>query len=396
MRVMLVHNRYRSSQPSGENAVVDEEAALLAAAGCEVERLEVMSDEIAASSLAARAALPARVVWSRSGARLVRDTAARFVPDVVHVHNTFPLLSPAALRAARRTGAAVVQTLHNFRPLCAAATFVRDGAACTACLGRSPLPALRHGCYRDSRAATVPMAAMIATHRLLGTWRRSVDRFICVSDFARSLYVQAGWPADRIAVKPNSVAPSAPRRSGPGEGFVCIARLTPEKGVDALLQAWPRAFPDGGPTLEIIGDGDGAELVREAAAGLHGVELTGQLPRDEVMRHLARARALVVPSRWFECFPRVVAEAYAVGVPVVATRIGSLAEIVVDGVTGLHAGSVDELAAALRQLAASDATATALGDGAYAAWQRDLSPERGTEQLLQIYGEARAAPAVAA
>ncbi|MBI4172881.1 MAG: glycosyltransferase, partial [Actinobacteria bacterium] len=175
MRVLVVHNRYRRAQPSGENVVVEEEAELLAASGCTVERLEVGSDEIATWSPARRALLPARVVWSREGRRLAREAIESFEPDVVHVHNTFPLLSPAVLRAAHASPAAVVQTLHNFRPLCADASFLRNGRVCESCLGRSPLPGVIHGCYRESVLKTLPVAAMIATHRGLGTWRRCVD-----------------------------------------------------------------------------------------------------------------------------------------------------------------------------------------------------------------------------
>ncbi|MGH3076057.1 MAG: glycosyltransferase, partial [Gaiellales bacterium] len=158
MRVLVVHNRYRSAQPSGENAVVEEETALLREAGAVVELLSVESDDIAGWPAAKRLTLPARVVWSRDGARAVRRAIAGFRPDVVHAHNTFPLLSPAALRAAHGTGVRVVQTLHNFRPLCPAATFLRDGRVCEDCLGRVPIPAVVHGCYRSSRAATLPIA----------------------------------------------------------------------------------------------------------------------------------------------------------------------------------------------------------------------------------------------
>jgi glycosyltransferase involved in cell wall biosynthesis len=395
VKVLLVHNRYRSAQPSGENAVVEDEASLLADAGCTVEVVELHSDDIAQWPVRRRATLPARVVWSREGARIVRDAAERFRPDVVHAHNTFPLFSPAALHAARASGAAVVQTLHNFRPLCAAATFVRDGKVCTDCLGRSPLPAVQHGCYRGSRAATVPVATMIGVHRALGTWRTAVDRFICLSDFARSLYVQAGWPEERLAVKPNTARAAGPAREGAGAGFVCLSRLVPEKGLDVLLDAWARAFPDGGPRLTIVGSGEDEQTLRTAAASLHGVELAGQLPRDEAMRRLAGARALVVPSRWFEAFPRAVAEAYALGVPVIASRLGSLAEIVDDGRNGLHAtaGSADALAAALRRLADDDALSEELGRGARATWEGSLSPARTTELLLEIYRAAAGDPA---
>jgi glycosyltransferase involved in cell wall biosynthesis len=387
MRVLVVHNRYRSAQPSGENAVVDEEVELLRERGVTVDVLATESDSIAHFSPLRRATLPVRVIWSAAGQRLVRDATAAFRPHVVHVHNTFPLLSPSALWAARRSGARVVQTLHNFRPLCPAGTFLRAGRVCESCLGRAPLPAIAHGCYRSSRAATVPVAVKDALHERVGTWRRCVDCYIAPSSFARAKYVQAGWPAERIAVKYNTVADPELPRAGSGEGFVCLSRLVPEKGVDVLLEAWRRAFPGGGQRLLVVGAGDRQEELRGVAAGLPGVEIRPTVERAEALRLLAGARALVVPSRWYEVFPRTVVEAYALGVPVIASRLGSLAEVVVDGETGLLVGpeAAGELAAGLRRLAADGELAARLGVGARRAYERWLSPEVTTDRLLAIY-----------
>lgn len=387
MRVLVVHNRYRSAQPSGENAVVEEETALLREAGAIVELLTVDSDDIAGWPAAKRLTLPARVVWSREGARTVRRAIAGFRPDVVHAHNTFPLLSPAALRAAHGAGVRVVQTLHNFRPLCPAATFLRDGRVCEDCLGRIPVPAVVHGCYRSSRVATFPIAVKDAVHSAIGTWSSAVDTYITPSDFARSRYVKAGWPAERIVVKYNTAPdPGTPAPTHDG-GFVCLSRLYPEKGVDVLLDAWAQAFPDGGQRLRIVGSGDLEAEIRRRAAGLPGVELTGQVARERGLEILAGARALVVPSRWYEVFPRIVAEAYALGVPVIASRLGSLGEIVVDGETGLHAepGDAADLARALRALAGDRDLAERVGAGARRRYERALSPGATTDRLLEIY-----------
>jgi glycosyltransferase involved in cell wall biosynthesis len=394
MRVLVVHNLYRSAQPSGENAVVEEETGLLRARGIEVDVLSIESDEISTWPLARRLTLPARVVWSRDGARRVRRRVAGFAPDVVHFHNTFPLLSPAALRAAHHSGVRVVQTLHNFRPLCPAATFLRDGKVCEDCLGRIPIPAIVHGCYRGSRAATIPVATKDALHAAIGTWRDAVDTYITPSEFARSRYVKAGWPADRIVVKYNTAPdPGAPERRGAG-GFVCLSRLAPEKGIDVLLDAWAEAFPEGGARLTIAGSGELAAPLRARASNLSGVEFTGQLAREHGLGILADARALVVPSRWYEVFPRIVAEAYALGVPVVASRLGSLAEIVDHGETGLlfEPGNPTELGAALRALAEDTALAERLGAGARRWYERHLSTHATTVRLLEIYAGDEPAP----
>jgi glycosyltransferase involved in cell wall biosynthesis len=387
MRVLVVHNRYRSAQPSGENAVVDEETELLAEHGCDVARLELDSDAIADWSLLRRAALPGRVVWSLSGYRATAEAIRRTRPDVVHFHNTFPLFSPSALWAARRSGTPVVQTLHNFRALCPAATFMRDGRVCESCLGRLPLPAVRHGCYRGSRSATASVALLDGVHAALGTWRRCVDVFVAVSGFMRAKYVQAGWPAGRIVVKYNTVrAPGgeAPERDG---RFVCISRLSAEKGVGVLLDAWQQAFPGGDVQLSIVGAGEQEAELRDQAASLPGVEVCGFLPRAATLRVLAGARAAVVPSLSYEGFPRVVAEAFSLGVPVVASRLGSLPEIVEHGRTGLlvEPASPAALAAPLRLLAASGTVRDALGSEARAAFAERFSPERTTRQLVDIY-----------
>jgi glycosyltransferase involved in cell wall biosynthesis len=388
VKVLIAHNRYRSGQPSGENAVVEEEARLLAEHGCDVELLQTRSDEIAGWPAYKKALLPARAVWSREGQRLVGVAVARFRPDVVHVHNTFPLLSPAALRAARASGAAVVATMHNFRPLCAAATFVRDGKVCTSCLDRGPLAGIAHGCYRDSRLATVPLAASISAHRVAGTWRNSVDRYVFPSSFARSLYARAGWAAERLVVKPNTVRDPGFTRTGAGRGFVALSRFSPEKGLDTLLDAWRTAEID--EPLTLIGAGELEGDLRRRARGLDTVQFVGRLSQREAFARLAGARALVVPSRWFEVFPRTIVEAYSLGVPVVASRIGSLAEVVTDGVTGLHvgAGEPEQLAAALRRLSSSVALTARLGDEARRRYEAELAPGPSTRRLLEIYDDA--------
>lgn len=382
MRVLLLHNRYRSAHPSGENAVVEDEARLLEEAGCDVRRLELESDAVARWPLRKQALVPIRVIWSREGYRLAATTIEEFGPDVVHIHNTFPLFSPAAHWAAHNSGAGVVQTLHNFRPLCAGASFFRDGRACELCLGRSPLLALAHRCYRGSRAATLPLALKNALHELAGTWLRCVDLFVVPSEFARCKYVEAGWPESRIVVKHNTVPVSdVELLRGRWHGsFAYVGRFEPEKGSDLLLAAWADAFPEGGPGLRVIGSS-------AVAVAPRGVELYGRVDRSRALELLAGARALIVPSRLYEVFPRVIVEAYALGVPVIASRIGPLPELVEHGRTGLvfDAKEPAELAEVLRVLARSDGLSRALGAGGRHAYETTFSPARTTARLLEIY-----------
>ena len=384
----MIHNRYRSAQPSGENTVVREEDSLLRAGGCSVERLEVESDDIAGRSYVGRAALPGQVVWSRQGRRLVVEAIGRYAPDIVHFHNTFPLLSPAAIRAAHATGTPVVLTLHNFRPLCAGGSFLRDGRVCERCLGASaPYAALRHGCYRDSKIASAPLVAMSAVHRRLGTWTSCVDRLIVPSAFARDKYLAAGWPSDLFEVKPNTARVVGAVRSGPGTGFVAVARLSVEKGVDLLIDAWRLAFPEGDEQLTIVGSGELEAELRARAGGVSGITFTGALPYPETRELLSRARALVVPSRCFEVFPRAIPEAFGSGVPVVAFRLGALAQLVEDGVTGLlaEAGSPQSLAKALKRLSDDPELAEDLGRSARTRYDQTLAPDVTTRQLIEVY-----------
>lgn len=392
LHVLVVHGRYRSAGPSGENEVVDDETKLLRESGCRVDQLELQSDDISAWPGWKKATLPGRVVWSPSGQRALAQALDRLRPDIVHIHNTFPLFSPAVFWTAHRRGVAVVHTLHNFRPFCPAGTFLRDGKACEECFGRLPLPAVRYGCYRDSRVATLPVATMIGLHGSLRTWQRNVDRFIVVSQYERSKYILAGWPQERIRVKYNTVyEPALPTRHEDGGGaFLCMSRIVPEKGTDVLLEGWRRAFPDGAPPLRLTASGDSAAELRERYGHLPGVTFLGHVERSVLLDELVNARAVIVPSRCYEGFPRVVAEAYAAGVPVIASRVGSLTELVEEGVTGLQveAGDPDDMARALRALASSEELRVRLGAGARTRFERLYSAEVTMRGLVGVYREA--------
>ena len=391
IRVLVVHSRYRGAVPSGENAVVDDEVRLLEEHGCHVRRVELESDAIESWPIWRKATLPMRVVWSPQGQATVSQAIQRSRPNVIHIHNTFPLFSPAVFRTAARSAAAVVHTLHNFRPLCPVGTFLRDGQPCEKCLGRSfPFPALQHGCYRGSRLATLPVAAMDGLHGRMETWQKNVDRFVVLSEYERQKYIGAGWPAEKFRIKFNTVwERSLPPRRG-GGGFLCMSRLVPEKGVDVLLEGWRRAFPAGTPPLRLTASGDSEAKLRAEYGHVPGVTFLGYLERSRLLEEISKARAIVVPSRCYEGFPRVVVEAYAAGVPIVASRVGSLAELVEEGVTGLQfrMGDPDDVARALSELAHSDELCERLGTGARKRYDELYSPEKTMAELLAIYREA--------
>ena len=379
MRVLVLHSRYLSGTSSGENRVVEDEVELLRSAGHEV-RLWAPSPDGAAG--ASRLRLGARAVWSRSAVRRVARLAAELRPDVVHVHNLYPMLSPAVLR----TGAApVVVTLHNYRLLCLPATFLRDDRTCEDCLGKLPLPGVVHRCYRGSAAGSAALAASLGLHRRAGPVRH-VAAVLAVSAFVRDKHVEAGMDAARIRVKPNFV-PAMPRRDGAGGDFLYLGRLSPEKGLDRLVRLWH----DIPARLIVVGDGPDRARLEAAAPGT--VEFKGAVPPDQVGRHLAGARALVLPSICYEGAPRTVVEAYAAGVPVIASRNGALPTVVADGATGLLVDPADGggWGRAVGRLG-DDQESVRLGEGAFAAWRSRYSPEQGLADLEAAYTAVMAKP----
>lgn len=333
--VLQVHTHYLYR--GGEDQVVEAERRLLEEAGIRVSQVIFdNADAVERRSPRRNVGLAAAAIWSRAAQRRVRAAVARERPDVVHVHNTFFTASPSVFAGAGDVP--VVHTLHNYRMVCPVATTFRDGHPCTDCVGRAvPWPGVVHACVHDSHLESAVAAATITVHRALGTFRRRIARYIALTGFQRDLMVAGGLPEERIDVVPNFLEPDP----GPGErqrsGLLYVGRLVPEKGVEALLAAAAaqRAL------VRVAGDGPLKPVVESAAAAERSVEYLGRLEPPAVRDELARATALVLPSIWFEGFPLTVIEAYAVGTPVIASRIGSLAEVVEDGVTGLLAAPND-------------------------------------------------------
>jgi len=289
VRVLVLHNRYRT--PGGEDVAVAAEVALLRRRGHDVTLIEVDNADIAGPAARAGVALgtpyrPARRRWAR---QLVERTGAQ----VVHVHNFFPLLSPSVVDGARDAGAAVVQTLHNYRAICANGLLMRDGAVCESCVGRVGWPALRHHCYRGSIIGSAAVVAMQQVIRRGGIWDRPGTRLIALTDFARAKLIEGGLPADRIVIKPNCIEPiAAPPEAR--DGILFVGRLSPEKGVGTLLDA-ARALPH--RRFTIVGGGDDARW-RAAAPG--NVVFTGAMAGEAARAAIARAALLVMPSLWYE------------------------------------------------------------------------------------------------
>ncbi|MEU3997061.1 glycosyltransferase [Streptomyces fungicidicus] len=390
MDVLVVHNRYASAQPSGENKVVDQEVALLRSAGHRVEVFERRSDDIAARSLPSKAALPLLVPWNPA---VRRELAARLRagrPDVVHIHNVFPLLSPAVLAACADAGVPAVATLHNYTQICPPGTLQRDGRPCTECVGATPLPAVRHGCYRGSRLATVPLAVSLSANRR--RWRTGVERFLCISAAQRDVLVRSGMPAERLAVKHNFVPEPGVRRTGAGEHLLYLGRLAEAKGVRLLMAAWDELAAAGGVgvPLVIAGTGPLEDEVTAWAAGRDDVRYAGLYDTDRCRRAIAGAVAVVAPSTWLEAFGLVAVEAMAAGVPVVAAGHGAFTELVEDGGTGLlhRPGDAASLASRIRRITSEEDRNREMGRAARRRYERGFSPAVGLERLLEEYRTA--------
>ncbi|MEU5594896.1 glycosyltransferase [Streptomyces sp. NPDC020298] len=390
MHILVVHNRYASAQPSGENMVVDQEVELLRAAGHQVGVFERRSDDIAARSLLGKAAVPLLVPWNPA---VRKELAARLRterPDVVHVHNVFPLLSPAVLAACADAGVPAVATLHNYTQVCPPGTLQRDGRPCTECVGSAPLPAVRHGCYRSSRLATVPLAVSMSVNRR--RWWSGVERFFCISAAQRDVLVGAGMPAGRLAVKHNFVPDPGAGRVGAGEYLLYLGRLAEAKGVRLLMAAWDEIAASGGVGVPLVIAGTGP-LEREVtawAAGRDDVRYVGLLDPAECRKTIAHSVSVVAPSTWLEAFGLVVVEAMAAGVPVVAAGHGAFVELVEEGVTGLlhQPGEAASLASCLRGITADPARNREMGQAARRRYEQDFSPAVGLERLVEGYRTA--------
>ncbi|MCC8984481.1 glycosyltransferase [Bradyrhizobium acaciae] len=383
MKILVAHNRYQGR--GGEDVVFEAEVELLRGAGHCVEMLTVSNEAI--DSLAARIATTLSIADNADGKRVVAEAIDRFRPDVVHVHNFFPLLSPAVFDLCRQKRVPAVVTLHNYRTICTGGMLLRDGRICHKCLDYGHLWGVAHRCYRGSLPGSMASAYMIARHQRRGTWSRPGLRLIALTQFAKTLFAQAGFDAGRIDVKPNFMAdPGAPDPATPRSGLLYVGRLSREKGVGVLLEA----VAGTGVPLRIVGEGPERVALEARAPG--NVTFLGALSRAEVLREMANARALVLPSLWYEGFPMVVVEAFARGTPVIASEIGGLAEVVTAGKTGVLVppGNAVALRSRIVDIQGAPDLAAAWGRAARAAYLEFYAPDENLRLLEAIYARAAA------
>ncbi len=373
--VLTAHNFYQ--QPGGEDVVYAAEAALLREHGHPVATFERDNAHIRSGGMAA-----VQAVWSTPARREIGARLGSQPAEIVHFHNTFPLISPSAYYAAMKQGAAVVQTLHNYRLICPGALLARDGAPCEECVTqRSLLPAVAHGCYRGSRAGTASVAAMLGVHRAVGTYQYAVDAYIALSEFARGKFIAGGLPAERVWVKPNFL--NDPGAGGGDGGYALFAgRLSAEKGIGTLVDAWNSVADI---RLRVAGAGP-----LEQTRWPGGVQTLGQVPREEVLALLRRAVALIYPSVCFENAPMTILEAFACGTPVIASSLGAMAELVRHGYNGLlfRAGDARDLATQVRYAFTHPEHMAEMRRNARREYEEKYTPESNYRQLMAIYERA--------
>jgi glycosyltransferase involved in cell wall biosynthesis len=381
MKILSVHNSYQL--PGGEDQVFAQEADLLRTHGHQVLLYQASNDQVTGKN---PLVLLGNTIWNHQIHRELRARMQRERPDIMHVHNTFPVISPAAYYAANEEGIPVVQTLHNFRMLCPSATLFRDGHVCEDCVGKKvPWPGVVHSCYRGSRMATAAGAAMLAVHNYKRTWSKTVSAYVALTGFARDKFIEGGFPAEKIFVKPNYLQADPGLGEGRGNFALFVGRLTPEKGISTLLEAWRQIGAE--LPLQIAGDGPIASEVEEASEEMDSVTWLKWLPRAEILQRMKDASVLVLPSTWYEGFPMILAEAFAVGLPVIASDLGSMSSIVEHQRTGLHfeAGSASALVDAVRWWIAHPGEAARMRAQARVTYQAKYTASVNYAELMKIY-----------
>ena len=376
-RVLIAHNAYQ--QRGGEDAVVDAEIELLQSHGHAVATYFRHNDEIAGLS---NFEVAKKTHWSPRTTSEISVLIDEFRPDVIHVHNTFPLISPSLYWAAAKRSVPVIQTLHNFRLSCPQAMFLRDGKVCEDCIGKIPWRSVVHGCYRGSRTSSAALTSMITLHRAIGTWNNKVTRYIALNDFCRNKFIEGGLPPKRVVIKPNFVDFTAPA-AGERSGFLFVGRLSNEKGIDVLVKAF--AALDG-IVLRVAGTGPVAHLL----GGVAGLTPLGALTGDSVRNEMTAASVLILPSICYEGFPRTLVEAFGSGLPVIASQLGALPDLVTDGVTGLlfEPGNAKDLAEKMTWAQQHPDDMAAMGRNARVQYEAEFTAERNYQKLMAIYADA--------
>ena len=386
LNIFMAHNRYQV--PGGEDISFRMEVEMLRRNGCEVETFVEDNDRV---NKLGRLRTAARSIWSPESYRKVRATMRRKRFDVLHVQNFFPLISPSVYYAARAENIPVIQSLRNYRLICPGSTLNRDGKICEDCIGRTvPWPAVRHTCYQRSTLGSAAVSGMLAVHRGLGTWFHMVNAYIAMTDFMRDKFVACGFPAEKVFVKPNFLYPDPLPGDGDGGFALFVGRLSKEKGIETLLKTWEIVGSE--IPLKVVGDGPLKPLFT-GAKPLRSVDYLGWQPNEEVLKLMGSARFILIPTEWYEGHPRTAVEAFARGVPVIASRIGAMTEMIDDGVSGLlfAPGDTNDLAKKMRWAMDHREQMAEMGARGRTVYEHRYTDSKNYPQLLEIYRKVSAA-----
>ncbi|MBE9179730.1 glycosyltransferase [Oculatella sp. LEGE 06141] len=385
MKVLQVHNEYQFS--GGEEAVLDAEHTMLKHYGHEVRQWVVSSSALKNANVLAKVGLSLKSIWSIDAYRQMRQQLNHFRADVVHVHNTIPLLTPSIYAACHDSGVAVVQTLHNYKLICPGSNLYRNERLCEDCVGKAfTYPALLHGCYRRDRLSTIFAVTGLSVNRLRGTYRNDIDVYIALTEFARQKMIEGGLPPDKVAVKPNFVNADIQVGSHQEDYALFAGRLIPQKGIKTLLQAW-RSL-DGTIPLKVVGRGMLESMLTTDVP--KGVEYLGAVPRQEVLSLMQKAKLLIFPSEWYEGFPMTIVEAFATGLPVVASRLGSTAEIVRENQSGwlFQPGDANDLSRVVQRAWSNPTDLQQRGFLARKQYEEEYSIDKNYCATIGIYQKA--------
>jgi glycosyltransferase involved in cell wall biosynthesis len=385
MKILVVHNSYY--EKGGEDTVVEHEINLLRHYGEEVYEYSRSNREIEKYSTLQKLLLPKEFIWSRKSEMEMESILGKVNPDVVHFHNTFFLVSPSSYYACHKHGIPVVKTMQNYRFLCPAATLFRDGSVCEKCIGKKiPAQGILHGCYHCSRIASAGVASMLAFHNYRETYKKCIDEFIAVTEFEKQKFIDAGYPAKRISVKPNAISKDPGAKTGQGEYALFLGRFVEEKGVRTLL----KAFETKNVPLKVLGTGPLLQEIQDSKKKNTNMDVLPWVSHEQMFSVLKKARFLVFPSEWYEGFPLAIAEAFACGVPVVSSNMGSMSEIIDHGQTGLffRAGDSVDLAAKVEWAWQHPEELRSIGAKARREYENKYTSKINYDSLMSIYKKA--------
>ena len=386
MKILFIHNRYK--QFGGEDVAVELETSILSENGHEVRT--VFFDNSPIDGFGSKIKNAFNSIHNFSSARKVAGIIREFGPQIIHIHNLFFIASPAVLYAAKKNKIPVVMTLHNYRLICANALLLRNNQVCELCIHKKlPLAGIRYKCYRNSASESALVTTITGVHKLIGTWKNKVAAFITLNEFSRSklLYSSLNIAPEKMITKPNFVPDPGEGKEQREDFFLFAGRIVKEKGVHILTEAFAD-MPQ--QKIIIIGDGPEKRTLEQKFKNHANISFTGQLDKLQVKEYMKRCKAFICPSIWYEGAPLTIIEAFATGTPVIASRLGAMAESITDGFNGLHftAGDANDLRNKIGILLRETVDNKMFYKNARQTYLEKYHPEMHYDAILKIYKNA--------